>query len=272
MNEIDISRNPVIDATKLLGSTLLELMRNEPLEGRIFDTVPKVLIACMPKSGSTWFTALLERGLGLPVMRGYAQPDRNEQEFDALALFQSLDKQVIFAQQHVRASETTLRLCRAFSVKTICLTRHIDDAIVSFRDHLENESTVASMFYMEPEWFRRLPKGRQLDFLIDHCAPWYLNFSVGWLRAMQSSREMILLVQYERLISEPSAVVDEVSQFLGRPLNVDAASLELHDGVRFNQGRAGRGKEELSAAQQQRISSLADYYDQLDLSLIGLNR
>ncbi len=266
-----MSRKPVTDATNLLSATLLDMMRNERLEGRIFDTAPKVLIACMPKSGSTWFTAILERGLGLPLMRGYAQPDRNEQEFDTLALFQSMGREVIFAQQHVRASSTTLRLCRAFSVKAICLTRHIDDAIVSFRDHLENESTVASMFYMEPEWFRRLPRVRQLDFLIDHCLPWYLNFSVGWFRAAQSAPDMILPVQYEQLVSDPPAVVDQVSKFLGRPLGIDAPSLQLHDGVRFNQGRVGRGKEELTSEQRQRITSLAGYYDQIDLSLIGLN-
>lgn len=263
---------PFVGAAGLLGSALLDCMNNGQAGSRVFDNVPKVLIACMPKSGSTWFTSLMERGFGLPSMRCYFQPDRNEQEIDTLALFQSLGKEVIFVQQHVRASETMLRLCHAFSVKIIYLTRHIDDAIVSFRDHLENESTVAPMFYMEPEWFSSLSKTRQMDFLIDHCVPWYLNFSVGWIRARQFAPEAIFPIQYEKLVSDPSKVIGEISQFLGRPCHIDPAFLEQRNGIRFNKGRVGRGKEELSEFQQQRIRALAAYYDQVDLSSIGLHR
>lgn len=263
---------PLSGAADLLSSALLDFMDNGQVKGRVFDSAPKVLIACMPKSGSTWFTSLMERGLGMPSMRCYFQPDRNEQEIDTLALFQSLGKEVIFVQQHVRASETMLRLCNSFSVKIIYLTRHIDDAIVSFRDHLENESTIAPMFYMEPEWFSSMPKMQQMDFLIDHCIPWYLNFTVGWVRARQSAPEMILPIQYEKLVSDPSCIFNEVSRFLGRPCRIDAALLERRNGTRFNKGRVGRGKEELSESQQQRIRALAAYYNHVDLSPIGIHR
>lgn len=270
MNERVIQQELLATATHLLTSTLQGVMGCRQNENCVIDGADKVLIACMPKSGSTWFTTLLERGLGLVSLRCYLQPDRNEQEIDALALFQSLGKEVLFVQQHVRASETTLQLCNAFSVKVIFLTRHIDDAVVSFRDHLENESTIAPMFYMEHEWFRDLTKTRQIDFLIDHCVPWYLNFSVSWIRAWQSNPEAILPVQYERLISEPSVVFFEISQFLGRKLRIEPELFETRSDVRFNQGRVGRGKEELNELQQQRIRALATYYDQVDLSSIGL--
>jgi len=237
---------------------------------KILDKAPKALIACMPKSGSTWFTMLLEQSLGIPAVRSYLQPDRNEQEIDSLELFQSLGREVLFVQQHVKASETLLRLCRSFSVKIVFLTRCIDDAIVSFRDHLESESTVASMFYMEDDWFRCLSKNHQFDFLVDHCVPWYLNFVVGWVRAQQLHPDMVFHLRYEELIKNPSSSLTEVLRFLGRSGQMDATIFEKSSGTRFNQGRVGRGKEELSDFQLQRIKALAVYYGQVDLSSIGL--
>jgi hypothetical protein len=255
------------NATNLLSATYLDLMD----DGGVFDSAPKVLIACMPKSGSTWLTTLLEHSFGKPLLRCYLQPDRNEQEIDSLALFQSLGKEVIFVQQHVRASDIALKMCHAFSVKVIFLTRRIDDAVVSFCDHLANESTVAPMFYMEPEWFRRLTRARQIDFLIDHCVPWYLNFMVGWTQALQLSPNAVFPVQYERLVAEPATIIDEISEYLGWRCDIPSALLDQRSGTRFNQGRVGRGKEELSEFQQQRIRELAAYYDRVDLSFIGLH-
>jgi hypothetical protein len=55
--------------------------------------------------------------------------------------------------------------------------------------------------------------------------------------------------------------------------NVAAAVARLEDGhvnTRFNVGKTGRGREELSGAQIERIRSLTRFYPDVDFSPIGL--
>ncbi len=236
----------------------------------ILDAAPKLLLACMPKSGSTWLTSLLESHLNLPATRCYLEADRNEQELDPLVLFQSLGKPMLFGQQHLRASTTALRLCRAFSIKVVVLTRSIDDAVVSFFDHLHQESPVASMFYMEREWFQQLDREQALDFLIDHAVPWYLNFIMGWARARESNPDRILPIRYEDLIRKPESTLEMIFRFYGAATEMDVIKIEVKNGLRFNQGRVGRGKEVLSERQRERIGILSSYYPKADLIAAGL--
>jgi hypothetical protein len=48
------------NATNLLSATYLNLMD----DGSVFASAPKVLITCMPKSGSTWLTTRTDRFRG----------------------------------------------------------------------------------------------------------------------------------------------------------------------------------------------------------------
>ena len=236
------------------------------------DDAPKLLLACMPKSGSTWLTNVLEDTLGLPARRCYLEADRNEQELDAIALFQSWGQRTLFVQQHIRYSRITLGLCRAFSTKIVVLTRRLDDVVVSLRDHVERESPECSMFYTETEWFAARTPEAQLDFIIDHAMPWYLNFFVGWHRALGEHPADILHVRYEDLLGNSAACVDRIARFYGTStVRPGAVDLDRRVGTRFNQGRIGRGRELLSAQQQARLRQLAAPYEGVvDLGTVGL--
>ena len=37
----------------------------------------------------------------------------------------------------------------------------------------------------------------QLDFLVDHAVPWYLNFVAGWTSAWRENPDLILPIRYE---------------------------------------------------------------------------
>lgn len=238
----------------------------------VLDDAPKLLLACMPKSGSTWLTQVLGDALGMPSVRGYLEADRNEQELDVAALFRTWGQRTFFVQQHVRYSRMTLGLCRAFSTKIVVLTRRLDDIVVSLRDHVERESPECSMFYTETDWFADRTPVEQLDFIIDHAVPWYLNFYVGWMRAVARYPEQTLHVTYESLIENSAACVDRIARFHGEPaLRSATEDLDRRVGTRFNQGRVGRGREILSEHQQDRLRALAQYYaGAVDLGAVGL--
>jgi len=178
---------------------------------------------------------------------------------------------VLFVHQHIRYSRILMRICRAFSTKIIVLTRRLDDIVVSLRDHLERESHEVSMFYTESEWFKNKSQNEQFDFIIDHAMPWYFNFYLGWLRTFQSNNGQILMVRYEELIEDTVACVEKIASFYGTPVHgLSLSEIDLKSGTRFNQGRAGRGREMLSKKQIARLRKLASYYPGCDFESVGL--
>jgi hypothetical protein len=264
-------KETLISAATQMASRISNVVAQDEANFAPTDPAAKILLACMPKSGSTWLTSILADRLGLPPVRCYLEADRNEQELDATVLFQTWGKSVLFVQQHIRYSRIMLRLCKAFSTKIVVLTRRLDDVVVSLRDHVEHQSAEVSMFYMEPNWFKTRSSSEQIDFIIDHAMPWYLNFFVGWQRAMLTNKGQILQIRYEDMVKNTSEVVDRIASFYGASTGVSSpADLDKRIGTRFNQGRVGRGKEVLSKAQIARLRRLASYYPDCDFESIGL--
>lgn len=264
-------RERLIPAANHLSAKLWEAVHLDDANYKPLDDQPKLLLACMPKSGSTWLTSVLEERLALAPLRGYLEADRNEQEIDPTVMFQAWGRRVLFVQQHVRYSRILLQICRAFSTKIVVLTRRLDDVVVSLRDHVEGESPEVSMFYTESNWFKEKSQSKQLDFIIDHAMPWYFNFFLGWQRAVEEYRGQILMVSYEDLIRDPVSTVERIASFYGTPLQgLTLSDVDKKDGVRFNQGRVGRGKEVLTVKQQARLRKLAGYYPECNFESVGL--
>lgn len=265
------AREHLVQTAHHLSTRLRLAIRSTDSEFKPIDEVPKLLLACMPKSGSTWLTSVLQEKLALSPMRCYLEADRNEQEIDTSVFFQSWGQRVLFVQQHVRYSRILQRICRVFSTKIVVLTRRLDDVVVSLRDHIERESPEMSMFYTESDWFKRMPASEQCDFIIDHAMPWYFNFYVGWQRAAQGTPAQILVVRYEDMVDDPIATVARVAAFYGVELQgLALPDVDRRDGARFNQGRVGRGQEILSMEQLIRIRKLASYYPECDFESVGL--
>ncbi len=267
---VQMEREQLIWAAGQMGAKLNQAVHADEKDLNPIDETPKLLLACMPKSGSTWLTLVLEEKLALPPNRCYLEADRNEQEIDITVLFQSWGKRMLFIQQHIRYSKILLRICRAFSVKIVVLTRRLDDVVVSLRDHMGKESPELSMAYMEPDWFQNISPVGQFDFIIDHIMPWYFNFFVGWQRAMRSYSDVILQVRYEEMIKEPEKCVERIASFYGTPVQGLILSNDKKADARFNQGRVGRGMEMLSGQQQARLRKLASYYPGCNFEAVGI--
>lgn len=264
-------RERLIPAANHLSAKLWEAIHLDDENYKPLDNEPKLLLACMPKSGSTWLTSILEDKLALAPKRLYLEAERNEQEIDTNVMFQSWGQRTLFVQQHVRYSRILLRICRAFSTRIVVLTRRLDDVVVSLRDHIERESPEMSMFYTESDWFKGKSESEQFDFIIDHAMPWYFNFFLGWERAAAENPGQILMVRYEDLVGDPVAAVEKVARFYGTELHgLALPDLDKKDGTRFNQGRVGRGKELLSRKQLTRLKKLASYYPESDFGSIGI--
>lgn len=199
---------------------------------------PHILIACMPKSGSTFLTNIIAALPGF--RRAELVPDfgHREQELDEPCL-RGADRFAYVAQNHVRNSQWTADMCREYGLTKIILVRSLLDVVVSIRDHLRRESAVWPIFFAEPH-HAAMDDARLEEMIVRLALPWYLNFYMGWRRAPDT-----LLVEYEDLAQRPAATAARVLAFAGVAVSaadIQAAVAEASGShSRLNVGVKGRG-------------------------------
>lgn len=227
-----------------------------------------LLVACMPKSGSTFLATVLGNLPEMQVVSLVPGFDRREQELD-LSLLHAVHGLNYVAQHHLRFSRPTENLLRHFDIRPIVLVRNIFDVVMSIKDHFRNESIEGSMAYVIPEM--KQWEDRELErFIVHMMIPWYFNFYMSWL-----SCESKCLIRYEDIIHSPEAVVaticDQVSLKCS-PVSIQRAiNISEQSPTRKNKGIAGRGAK-LDDANRDLIFAMASFYKGVDFSSIGIPR
>ncbi len=246
------------------NSKLARIHRLPPFyEKNVDRSRTRVLIACMPKSGSTFMTQLLRHYFDFPVRYLVTDYGKSEQELSWAKLAPAMDSDTLFVHQHVRASENTLKIIRLFNIRTIVMTRNLLDAVVSFRDHIVRESVDNPMAYVD-QHFLKWDDRRQYEFVIDMILPWYFNFLGTWIAARERSDLSLLWLNYADWINEPAETLRKIDAFCG--LNHPKAEADqavaraLQDPIRLNIGKSGRGRELLDDDLQARVRHLMSYY------------
>jgi hypothetical protein len=228
----------------------------------------KFLIACFPKSGSTYLYNLIGNLSGFEQCVYLPPSPRREQELSDpyMGRYNNLTRQV--AQLHVRASGHTLELLEKFGVTPIVLVRNIHDCVVSLADHMSNESVEMPMAYLEP-YFNEMSLERKIDAIVDLVVPWYFNFYVSWWRARPGS-----IVTYEDLILGGLERQHGHLEKLGLVVSLEelkaAYELTAKGNSRLNVGVSGRGAERLSHGAKSKILRMSEYYRDIDFTPMGL--
>lgn len=232
-----------------------------------------IVISAMPKSGSTFLSRAVSAASGYShSFLAYAYGN-GEQELYLPSVIDAYGRGTV-TQQHFRANPHNLEILETYGIRPIVLTRNVFDALVSARDHLVKENLDNLPGLQAPRNFRALAPERQLDFVIDLFAPWYLSFYVSWFRA-EAAGVPFLWMTYEDAIVDWPGAVGRVLEFGGRPASPEdvtravagMASAPLQH-TRLNHGTAGRGAFLLSAAQRERILRMTRYYTTVDFSRI----
>jgi hypothetical protein len=215
-----------------------------------------VLLACFPKSGSTYLADLISLCPGF--RRGDFVPayGRREQEICATRIERFVGVDCV-AQHHVRASERTLELTEQYQIQTLVLVRNLADALVSLSNHIVRESPVMPHAYFDTD-FQEMSEARRMDAVVDLAAPWFFNFYVSWWR------------------SRPEAIITYEETVLGGDFGIVKSRLGLSEDPvgspnprRFNVGISGRGAQ-LGRSRLARLSRMASHYADVDFSPIGL--
>jgi hypothetical protein len=198
-----------------------------------------ILIACMPKSGSTFLSDVIGQCPGFRRAVLTPSAGRREQEIDE-QLLRKLDRVSFVAQHHVRNSDWTAEMCRSYRVRPIVLVRNLQDVVVSLRDHMRCESAVFPQFFADAR--HATLDDAALEQMIARLAlPWYLNFYMSWREAPGA-----MMVSYEELTAAPGEVIQNILKFSGATTTdaeVEEAigRVNARDTSRLNVGVAGRG-------------------------------
>lgn len=218
----------------------------------------RILLACMPKSGSTFLTDVIE---ALPGFRraklSPSPPSGRYPELDEARL-KAVGHGNFVAQEHVLCNEWTAKMCDDFRLKPVVLVRSLPDAIVSNRDHIRREGGAQQLCLADP--CAAGVADATLEALIAHFrAPWYVNFYMSW-RAVRGA----LMISYEELIADPERTVRKIIDFAGASATEQAiarAVSEVSDRrqSRLNVGVAGRGAK-LKPEILRQLGALFDFY------------
>ena len=243
------------------------------------DTTPDrlgthLLIACMPKSGSTFLKETLCRLTGF-VAANYAYAYlQNEQEIHLPNVIQSAKENTV-TQQHCRATGPNTQILQAFGVKPIVLVRNLADIVLSLSDFYDF-GAVRNTFFVDV-WPSLDTQGKY-NLIIDQVMPWYAGFYASWERARRFGRLDCLFLTYEEMLSDKPAAIGRISDFvgLGKTAAACEAAVRAIDGdaskTRFNKGIAGRGDRTLDDDQKARLRRLVSAYGPVDLERVGLAR
>jgi hypothetical protein len=227
---------------------------------------PHLLVACMPKSASTFLTGALA---GLPRMRRAQLTwtfERREQVLDEIQLAR-YDLDAYVSQVHLRYSAHVGRAIAEYGLTPIVLTRNIFDIVASFRDHIRNESPHSPVVYLNEE-SAKLPDQALEELLAEIAVPWFINFYVSWQNVD------CLRVDYDTLRSSPAEVIRAVCNRTPRKFSdseiANAIERARTKGSRFNKGVSGRGAG-ISPKARETIISFARHFPDTDFRPIGID-
>lgn len=232
-----------------------------------------IVISAMPKSGSTFLSRAVASASGYAhSFLAYAYGNA-EQELYLPAVIDAYGRGTV-TQQHFKANQHNLEILNAFRIRPVVLTRNVFDALVSARDHLVQENLANLPGVHVSREFRDLEPERQLDFVIDLFAPWYVAFFVSWHHA-EGAGVPFLWMTYEEAVADWPGAVSRVLEFGGRsrPAEDVAGAVAALTGAprertRLNHGTVGRGVSLLSLAQRERVLRLTRHYSAVDFSRI----
>lgn len=237
------------------------------------DLAPRMLLACQPKSGSTFLRNVLKEVTGWREIYLCLHTELSAQDLFYPVLLEYAGTPTV-THQHCRATEANVQLMQAFGIRPVILVRDLHDVIVSLRDYF-NGGAVRTTQFEEAAW-QALPPERQTDQIIDLVVPWHLEFLATWQKADRTGRLPVLWMTYAEMVQDKAAAVRRILTFYG----LEAADERIAAAVtkvearpernRFNKGVSGRGREGLTSEQKAHILRLAAYFPGTDFTMFGI--
>ncbi len=239
---------------------------------------PLIVVAAIPKSGSTFLTNTLIKLTGLRNFRLCAAYSTNEHDLYLPALC-LMNRYGCVSQLHMKGTFHNAALMRQFGIKPIILVRRLYDVIVSLKHDLREKECMTGYgtglngysFLWQDESLKNLNDEQLIDAIIDLAIPWYVNFYVSWHRLCDQGAVDAIWVSYEEMIAEKEKTLKTILNFIDVKYvgEIDQEILSAKY-QKFRKGATGEGESALTRQQRTRINKLFSYYSDVDFSLFGL--
>jgi hypothetical protein len=223
----------------------------------------RLLVACPPKTGSSFVSEVLSASLGVrqvslaattysPRTSSMLGANLREQEVDELALLKRcIEDGGFVAQHHVRLTHFLIQQMRTYRITPVVTTRNIFDAFISFDDmYCKTRSEIDSPNHFHndamPADFLQLNQERRLELLLDRWLYWYVQFLASWKKAEKDGYLKPVWISYEECVAPGGDALADTLVARLPALDRDqvlmaADGLAGSSRVRHNKGVAGRG-------------------------------
>lgn len=254
---------------------------------------PNILVACAPKSGSTFISAMLAQSLKLPVASLtftsgsstlFSQTYLREQELDELAVLNNgVRGGGYVAQHHIRCTPYLCRQMQFYNIRPIVTHRNVLDCLVSMDDMFiawrDGDGTQDTKYFRDalPAGFTGMNREDRLVALAHRHVPWYLQFYMSWKKCEAMGLVKPLWISYEDdFLGDKHGLAKRLAAYIG-PQHANAADIaarlaDTRDGarLRLNKGEAGRGRDVPGRVRAIVREIFAAYAEDLDFTaLIG---
>ena len=228
-----------------------------------------ILIACFPKSGSTFISRTMHELPGFAKLSAVPIHDRREQELEreSIRSLIGLRKNAVY-QHHVRHSLHLEHLIADYNIHIVVMVRDLRDVCQSVSDHLNSESPVWFNAFLDEDTLADLNRDNRLpEFIVDLMIPWYVNFYAGWT-AYDRSGGSVQWINYEDMVGNELATISSI--LTGAGLEVSESeiqrALDQPRFTRLNVGKVGRGREFLREHPEaaETLKRYLSYYPDVD--------
>lgn len=240
------------------------------LKSRASGKEKHILIACLPKSGSTFIANTICNITGYNFVQFQPTRATNDHNIDPTVLFYNLSFNTV-SQLHLKPNVLNKRLILDNGIKVIYLYRGILESLKSFNNHIINENDQWFMFTPVKEYIN-WSKKKQFDFLIDMVLPWYINFITSWKNELNSNDIDIMEVDYDDFKSNNFYTIKNILKFydLNYSDEIINHGLDLSyknkNQLRFNEGRK-IDEYDFTDRQINKIENILDYYSEYPIKL-----
>ncbi len=252
-----------------------------------------VLVACAPKSASTFIQHALQVALDLPVSNLFTASvnpsalgaNLQEQELDELALIRSgLNGQGYVAQHHMRCSPYAAKLLKLYNIRPIVTIRNIFDTLVSLDDMLLDwhQTKLGGDRYFDdamPKHYFSMDVDDRMTLLSTRWSIWLTQFYLSWKKCERYGQIKPFWISYERdFLGDKMALAERLADYLGEGRDDGLAERLVKSfqdqsqgkALRINKGVSGRGDNIAPHLRAQVLKIIGYYGDEEDMSpLIG---